>query len=428
MNRIFVLKDVAYAAKTGGGVIASSKEVGLLVPGALAFFTHRGELLTLANAASLVPDVKEVMVASGRTADTQLIPQVPRKVNDINRGNYRAFVKPVITIGVLSIAAADVGDVSIRVSDISYTSRYSPRFSAGSTYKKANHTIEEAVDAVIAALNKAGSFITAAKVDTEDIAEVSTIVVTAACTSAGTATVDLNGVSRNLALTDDTIAVNAGEIASAIDALTGWSAVSDGVDTVTITADAGGIEVDIASYTAGTATSSAATVATVTQGVDTTNTLFSITVTPNDEDIAIEVALTGLIEGDNIETTTASIYGIGRGVDALQMEKDFSVEEGNGNYIDYTAEWYSRVFEALEASNYDMITTLWDGLHSTPSAVKSVMHNRFVIACINGAGNGQSATDILAIMALIFANVFVPATAGEPSTDTGTEHDGIAGN
>jgi hypothetical protein len=148
MNRIFVLKDVAYAAKQGGGVIAGVKEVNLLDRGALAFFTPQGTLLTLANAAVEVADKKAVMVASGRELDNQLVGSVPRRLDDINLANYRAFVKPIITI-TIDVADAAVGDMSIRTSDISYTSKFNVRVDSGSYYKKANVLATDAVTALV---------------------------------------------------------------------------------------------------------------------------------------------------------------------------------------------------------------------------------------------------------------------------------------
>lgn len=324
MNRICVLKDVAYAAKVGGGTIASAKEINLLAPGALAFFTDKGVLLTAANAAATVPDVKEVMVASGRSADNQLIGQVPRKLSNINVGTYRAFTKPVLTLGALSIGASDEGEISVRVSDTSYTSKYNIRTASGSVYKKASTSISDAVDAVVAKLNATGSFIVATK----------------------------TGTTPN----------------------------------------------------------------------------FSITVTPKETGVTIGASLSGLIEGDSIATTTAMVHGVGTGADVLQLEKDFSVEEGNGNYIEYSADWYKRAMEADASANYDLITFLWEGVHSSPTSSHNVMKNRIIIATINGAANGQLTATLMTLIALIFGNVYAAATGAETATDDGTEQDGVSGN
>lgn len=328
MNRLCVLKDVAYAAKVGGGVIASIKEVNLLAPGALAFFNPKGTLLTVANAAVNVADVKEVTIASGRALDNQIINQVPRKLNDVNLGVYRAFTKPVITLGVLSIGASDEGEISIRVSDTSYTSKYNIRTVSGSYYKKATTSISSAVDAVVAKLNNPESFVVATK----------------------------TGTTPN----------------------------------------------------------------------------FSITLTPKENGVTISAALSGLVEGDPVAITTPMIYGIGEGTDILQTEKDFSVEEGNGNYIDYTSEWYKRNMEANASANYDVITLLWEGTHTSPTRTHNVMRNRVVIATLtNATANaalGQDDANLMALIALIFGNAYTATAGVEIGTDDGTDQDGISGN
>lgn len=427
MNRIFVLKDVAYAAKVGGGTIASVKEVNLLAPGALAFFTPRGLLLTAGNAAANVPDVKEVMMASGRTSDNQLVGQVPRLLSAINRANYRAFVKPTTTVYIDGIGASDEGDMAIRVSDVSYTSRYNTRLLNTSYFKKSNVSVENAVEGLVAKLNLSTNYVTAVLTDTVGVPEQFTVQVTAAATAAGIATLDVDGNTINLPLTISNIATNTAEITAVLDALTGWSATDNGVDTVTVVADDSGLKTDVANFVVGGATTTAVTLVTTVQGVASLGT-YTIDITPKEEGVAIELSLTGLIEGNVIATTVTPVYGIGRGEDVLQMEKDFSVEEGNGNYIEYTAEWYKRNMEADTAVQYDLITSLWEGQHSSPTRSHNVMKNRTVIACVNGAGGGQLAATILVLMALIFGNAYSATTGVITSADDGTDYDGVPGN
>lgn len=328
MNRVFVSKDVAYAGKTGGGSITTAKEINDLLEGSLAFLTDKGTVITTLNAATVLPDVKSVMVAIGRSKDTQLLNEVPRTLRDITRGNYRAFTKIVITAGgttaAKSLTFVDNEECTIRVSDVSYTSRFNVRSVNASLTKRTYNSIEESIDELVTKLNKS-EWITAAKV----------------------------------------------------------GAGSD----------------------------------------------FGITITPVEEETAIEVQLSGTFEGGNKEITTPAVYGIGRGKDMLQMEIDASAtDEGNGNYIDYTSEWYKRSMQADEASNYDILTLSWEGTHSSPSRSHNVMHNEIAIGCVSGAGNGQAADDVMALLALIFPTVYVPATAGETATDDGTDNDGVAGN
>ena len=331
MNRVIVLKDVAYAAKVGGGVIATAKEVNSLAPGAIAFLTDKGTVITAANAATVLPDVKDIMIIGGRTSDNQVLNQVPRKIAGITRGNYRAFVKPVYTIGGTTAATAltfvDNTEASIRVTDITFTSRFAPRAIAGSVFKKPTMTIEQAIDEMVKRLNTS-SFIVATKV----------------------------GSTPN----------------------------------------------------------------------------FGITITPKEEDVAIDAHLSGSLEGGVKTLTTAPVYGIGRGIDVLQMEKDASVEEGNGNYIEYTADWYKRNMEASTTGTYDVITLAWEGSHSSPSRSHSVMRNTVAIATLSTAvastTTKQDTANIMALLALIFPTAYSGTTAAETATDDGTDNDGVSGN
>jgi len=331
MNRVYVLKSVAYAAKIGGGKIAAIKDINLLAQGALALFTDNGKFIDAVTAPNVLPDTKDFQVAVGREKDIQVI-TLPRKgITRVARGNYRAFVKPVITVGNLTIAAGDVGEIFIRVSDISYTSAYNTDLATGSVYKTASMTIVQAVDALVARLNVKGSFVVAAK----------------------------TGVGP-----------------------------------------------------------------------------YKVTITPKETGVALSVSIGGLIESNPITTTTASVYGLGEGVDVLQMEKDASVEEGNGNYTEYTQDFYKRNMEALSTSKYNMLNINWEGTHSSPSRIKNVMNNILNIACDNAAvadggvapALNQTVAEILSLLALIIPTAFSGATAAETATDSGTATDGIPGN
>ncbi len=330
MNKLYVLKDVAYAANAGG-VIASINEVDELVPGAIAFFTERGTLLTAANAAANIGDQKAVQVAVGRVEDTQVITINRRAVDTINRVNYRAYTRPVTTIGTAAangIVLTDTsGELFLKVQDTSFTNRNLTAMNSGTYYKQTATSLSDALDALVLDFNTNNELATAAK---------------------------------------------------------------------------------------------------VTQGTG-----FGLTITPQRDNIAIDASVSGLLLGATVAVTTEAIYGVGVGADVLRLEQDFSIEEGNGNYIDYTPEWYSRVYETVTSATYDMITLVWDGVSSKPTGSRTVMHNRLVIAPINGATAGatnQSAAAILAIIALIFSNAYSGTTSSETGTDDGTDHDGVSGN
>lgn len=327
MNRLYVLKDVAYGAKVGGGVVATTKDLPNLTQGALAIFNDKGAILTVAGAAAALADSKSVQLAVGRAEDSQLIVVNRKAVNDINLGSYRAFTKPVIKVGGsgFAISLSGTGEVVVKISDVSFNSNTNIATQNVSVWKNAGDTTAVVLAKVVEKLN-AGTLVTAAVVDT--------------------------------------------------------------------------------------------------------NTGF--TVTPKDNGVVIEVSVGGLIEGSKIATTTPMVYGQGLGADVLQMEKDASVEEGNGNYIDYTSEFYKRPMEVSASVNYDLITLAWDGTHASPSHTKTVMHNTLSIACVNGVTPSttlnQDTANMMALLALIFPTAYSGASAAETATDDGTDNDGVAGN
>jgi hypothetical protein len=330
MNKLLVLKDVAYAAKVGGGTIAGYNDVDTLVDGALAFFNDQGALITLANLATTTPDSKYFTAVAGRLEDTIIVPIIPRQgVKGVNIQLYRAATKPVITVASLSVVDGDVGEFSITVKDITYSSKNFTRSVRATVYKKASVTASAAIDELVAKLNAGSSFITAAK------------------TGGGP---------------------------------------------------------------------------------------YNVTITPNEDDVVLGVSLGGLIEGDAFSTTTPFVHSRGTGADILQMEKDFSAEEGNGNYTEYTDLWYKRVMETVLATNYDVVTFNWEGTHSSPTRTHNVMKNIVCIACDNDAeadtppASNQTAVEVAAFLAAIVGTAYSATVGEEPVLDDGTETDAIAGN
>lgn len=326
MNRIGVLKDVAYGLKTGGGTVANLGEAGLLAPGSIAIFGKGGVLLASdgANVVAAFGDVKNATIAVGRTRGA-LILEVPRSVKDINRVNSRAFTKPIITVGgttaSLSLSFENTGDAIVKVYDVTNTSKFSIPTIAASVYKTANQTPEEVVDALVVKLN------------------------------AGTA---FGGVIA----------------------------------------------------------------AKVVSGA-----YLGITLTPTVAGVQIAAALDGMFANDSIVQTTNPVYGIGAGADILQLEKDFSTEEGNGNYTEYAADFFSGVFEALSSARYDAITILYDAFHSGPTTRRHVSSNRLILATVNGAAT-MTAAALIAILTFVFPTATSATSGVEIGGDTGGDFDG----
>lgn len=104
MKQILISKNIAYAAKVGGGTIAGINEMNLLDTGSIAVFTDRNELLTAANAAATLLDRKKFYVAVGNVANssqskTYISVPIPRLGTNYIKTAYVAPVKLVKYIG-----------------------------------------------------------------------------------------------------------------------------------------------------------------------------------------------------------------------------------------------------------------------------------------------------------------------------------------
>lgn len=319
MNKLFVLKDVPYASKVGGGTIASIKEVNQLAPGALAVFTERGVLIsidTAANAALNMPDVKVVQVVVGRKDETQVV-QVPKALlSDIRVADYSKPNKG--SIFYTFPATLDEGEGSLLIQDNSFTSRYSTRRLEVTLIKKAGETTDAYRARLVAEINKSD-----------------------------------------------------------------WL-IADGTN-------ANEIEVQIKA-------DDTASVRTILNG--------------SKDGVLADVEVVNLDSYD---------YGQGTGEDVLQLEKDFSVEEGNGNYTEYGQDFYKRTMEADSTADYDIVNILWEGRHSSPTRSHNVMRNRLVLACINGATD-QSVTDLQAFLEVTLADKTVIETGQDDGGDTGGQN------
>lgn len=103
MKQILVGKaGLAYAAKSGGGTISGINELNLLDTGALAVFTKNGVMVTTANAATVLDDVKEIYIAVGNQVDackSFLSSLIPRSRATYDIKSYVAPVKQVKYLG-----------------------------------------------------------------------------------------------------------------------------------------------------------------------------------------------------------------------------------------------------------------------------------------------------------------------------------------
>ena len=104
MNKIFILKDVDYAASTGAA-ISSIADIALLAQGAMAIFDQDGDLI---DPGALTGTYSEIFLAVGLAEGMSLSVPIPVVVKKWNVQAYRAPVKPVIQVGdALTTAQVD---------------------------------------------------------------------------------------------------------------------------------------------------------------------------------------------------------------------------------------------------------------------------------------------------------------------------------
>lgn len=107
MKDIHVLKDVAYAAKQGGGVIASANEIRLLAPGAVAIVTEDGTLVDPTTVAGDITSANNwtvfVGVDNGSISNADQYPRstklIPRAMDYVNSKAYAAPANQVTVVG-----------------------------------------------------------------------------------------------------------------------------------------------------------------------------------------------------------------------------------------------------------------------------------------------------------------------------------------
>lgn len=102
MKKILIGKSIAYGAKFGGGTIASINELATLDTGAFAVFTESNQLVTVANATTVLPNSKTIKIAVGNQATPSksvLTVEIPRLNTNFIPRTYVAPTKVVKFIG-----------------------------------------------------------------------------------------------------------------------------------------------------------------------------------------------------------------------------------------------------------------------------------------------------------------------------------------
>lgn len=95
MKQILIGKQIAYAAKVGGGTISGINELNLLDTGAIACFAEDNTILTAAGVATELADKKRIYIAVGNQVDVSrsfLSTLIPRSGVDYSKKAYTAPV------------------------------------------------------------------------------------------------------------------------------------------------------------------------------------------------------------------------------------------------------------------------------------------------------------------------------------------------
>lgn len=106
--------------------------------------------------------------------------------------------------------------------------------------------------------------------------------------------------------------------------------------------------------------------------IDGTNTYIGITFTNVNEHVDLALSLDGIFAGVVPVIVQEAKMALGKGEDVLNMEKDFSRNQGNAGYENLTDLWYNQPNASAIGTNYNMVTLGWDGI--APRGATSRMH------------------------------------------------------
>lgn len=103
MKQIFISKQIAYAAKVGGGTISGINEINLLDTGAIACFAEDNTILSAAGIAAEIADKKRIYIAVGNQLTNEsgsyISTLIPRLGTSYHKQAYVAPVKQKKFVG-----------------------------------------------------------------------------------------------------------------------------------------------------------------------------------------------------------------------------------------------------------------------------------------------------------------------------------------
>lgn len=402
MNKILILKDVAYAAVSSGGAIATIADIERLALGAIAAFDQDGAVIAHASLSGTYENIYfAVGVANGAdgTVYNNLTIPIPVVVDKWDQEDYQAPVKPVVQVGALITKQVDSmtlagttgtatvtgagesdtitfnTDLATTVSDF-VTANAAAYLAAGVTLTFTSSGAANGVLVFTAVVGGTAFVSPVLSAASDDL--VGTVVNTTANITGTTLIFDTTGdyyvnvFDNSFTNKFPTQRVDASGYRQT------YMSEEDVVDDVVTKLNSTGVSTnEVESFVVATKTGNS------TDG-------WGISITPKEDGILMNIAVGGMFEGtpvysDGTKGSTVQVFGFGVSTDVLQMEKDFSVFVGNSNSIEYTDEYFSVPTETVAGALYEMINLAWKGTTQSPSTKKTVMNNRLVIAGVNGS-------------------------------------------
>lgn len=114
----------------------------------------------------------------------------------------------------------------------------------------------------------------------------------------------------------------------------------------------------------------------VTALLETNTGRYQIKLTTTSYKVKLSVATDGIFAPYQLITVTPRVIAVGTGEQMQKIEKDLTVFKGNGNYTEWTSEYYNATLASSTSTNYNTLSLTWTAIAqptvSTTMAVATV--------------------------------------------------------
>ena len=371
MRQILVLKDVAYAAKTGGGTIAGMNEINSLADGGLVIMNELG--VKQACAGSVIASTTDKLIFAAGTADgyspsdmSHIIDR--RKITHIKRVTFRPAVNPVVFLGSDGLTA------DFTTGSFSADTEYECTVAAGAITLGAGTILEDTAGTRYTA----GSF-------TPVLGNKYKVIAVGAAVTFGTAC-EFRPTASTAALNIGSPAV--GDYAQILITKTNYGQVNGKATPYSHTIVTGDTDASILADLV--AKINADTVMNVTASVVAGN--VGIKVVNNDNTDLLIMGQGALEDASIIKggagASLAYMSGVlGEAADVAYFEDEFSVHKGNEKSANKLTDTWHKSTNAVAATNYDIYAIDWRSDANDPINTNfGVVNHTLYIAIPTAAG------------------------------------------